>query len=537
MRYAHLVHVVGIVLMAMSAALGLAAGVAGYYRETETLAFLGAAAIAFGIGFQAYRRTELERDLSVREGYAVVALSWITVGLAGSIPYLLAGATRSPVAALFESVSGFTTTGATIFAGIESLPRGVLFWRSITQWLGGMGIVLLGVAILPFLGVGGMQLYRAEVPGPTKERLTPRIRQTATRLWYVYAGLTALQVTLYLLGGLTPFDAVNHAFTTLSTGGFSPRNASIAAFDSAYVQYVTIAFMYLAGINFTLHYQVTRLRVRYHRDPEWRFYTLLAAVATFLVLLVALTADDAATLGVERVFRNALFQTVSLLTTTGYVTYDYEAWAWGAQILLLFLMFVGGMAGSTAGGMKAMRVRMLLRHGLTELKRSLHPRAVIVARLGDVPVAERTLFRVLAFALFFIVLFALGAFALTLLGHDLVTAIGASAASIGNIGPGLGEVGAVDNYGWMGPISHLVLIFLMLAGRLELFTILLLFHPDLWRRYDRPRRPGLRVPIGIGREVVTSPPAEAPGGAGAAGPKRAGVHRHGGPADAEPPGE
>lgn len=481
MNFVHLIHVIGITLMALSGALALAGLVSLGHGEGAALAFLASGAIAFAMGFAAFRRTRLERDLSIREGYAVVALSWLTVGAAGATPYLFSGVISSPVAALFESVSGFTTTGATVFSDIESLPAGVLFWRSMTQWLGGMGIVLLGVAILPFLGVGGMQLFRAEVPGPTKERLTPRIRQTATTLWYVYAGLTALQVGLYLVGGMSLFDAVNHAFTTLSTGGFSSRNASLGAFESPYIQYVTIAFMYLAAINFTLHYRLTRGRFLYHEDAEWRFFSWTVVVAAVVVFLLTLGGVA----GLERTFREALFQVVSIVTTTGFVTADYELWAPAPQLLLVFLMFMGGMAGSTSGGMKAMRVRLLLRHGLTELKRSVHPRAVIVARLGDTMVPDRTFLRVLAFALFFLGLFAAGGFALTLLGHDLVTAMGASAASIGNIGPGLGDVGAIDNYGWMGPGSHLVLVFLMLAGRLELFTILLLLHPDLWRRYGK----------------------------------------------------
>lgn len=481
MRFSHLVHVVGITLIALSAALGVAGFVSLWFGETEALAFMATAVICFGVGFTSFRRTRLHRDLTIREGYAVVALSWMTVGVAGGIPYLFAGVIQSPVAAIFESVSGFTTTGATVFGEIEALPAGILFWRSVTQWLGGMGIVLLGVAILPFLGVGGMQLFRAEVPGPTKERLTPRIRQTATTLWYVYAGLTAIQVVLYLLGGMTAFDAVNHAFTTLSTGGFSTKNASLAAYESPYIQYVTIAFMYLAGISFTLHYRLARRRFLYHHDAEWRFYSWAIAGATVVVLLLTLSG----LVGFEEAFRDALFQVVSIATTTGFVSYDYELWAPAAQVLLVGLMFMGGMAGSTAGGMKAMRVRLLLRHGLTELKRSVHPRAVIVARLGETIVDDRTFLRVLAFGMFFVGIFAFGVFVLALLGHDLVTAIGASAAALGNIGPGLGAVGAVDNYGWMGPASHLVLIFMMLAGRLELFTILLLFHPDLWRRYGR----------------------------------------------------
>ncbi len=469
--------------MALSVALALTGLVSLAYREPETLAFLAAAAIAFGVGFVSFRRTRLERDLTIREGYAVVALSWITVGLAGGIPYMFTGVLSSPAAALFESVSGFTTTGATVFSSIATLPRGVLFWRSITQWLGGMGIVLLGIAILPFLGVGGMQLYRAEVPGPTNERLTPRIRQTATTLWYVYAGLTALQILLYLPGGMSVFEAVNHAFTTLSTGGFSPRDGSLAEYDSAYLHYVTIVFMYLAGMNFTLHYQATRRRFRYAQDAEWRFYTGALLAATVVLFAIVLASGMGS--GIERTFRDTLFQATSIATTTGFVTSDYGLWGPAAQLLLLFLMFMGGCAGSTAGGMKAMRVRLVLRHALTELKRSLHPRAVIVARLGNAPIGDRIFVRVLAFVLAYLGLFATGTFALTLLGQDLVTAIGASAATIGNIGPGLGAAGAVENYGWMGPAAHLVLVFLMLAGRLELFTILLLFHPDLWRRHAR----------------------------------------------------
>lgn len=482
MNLRHLVHVVGLILVALSAAMGVTTVLALLWGDGDFLAFLLSTIVTAGAGLLAARRTSLARELSVREGYAVVSLAWLATGVAGALPFLIAGVTRSPVAAVFESVSGFTTTGATIFGDIEALPRGILFWRGFTQWLGGMGIIVLGIAILPFLGVGGMQLFRAEVPGPTPERLQPRIAQTAKLLWYVYAGMTVVQVVLYLFGGVSLFDAVTHAFTTLSTGGFSPRNSSLAAF-SPYVQYVTIAFMYLAGINFALHFRaLTGQPGRYLRDSEWRFFTGLLAAAAALVFVVILAARAVAGPGVETALRHALFQVVSIATTTGYVTYDYELWPVAAQLILLLLMLVGGMSGSTGGGMKAIRVYVLIRHGLSEMKKSLHPRAVTVTRVGRLALREDVLLNIFAFVLLYAGLFGVGALALTLLGHDLVTAFGASAASIGNIGPGLGEVGAVDNYGWMGPLSHTVLIFLMLVGRLEIFTVLLLFHPDLWRR-------------------------------------------------------
>lgn len=482
MSIRHLTHVVGLILLALSATMAVTTLVALFYRDGDFVAFLVSTVLTAGAGWVAVRRTSLARDLTVREGYAVVSLAWLATGVAGALPFILSGVTTSPAAALFESVSGFTTTGATVFSDIERLPHGILLWRSITQWLGGMGIIVLGIAILPFLGVGGMQLFRAEVPGPTPERLRPRIAQTAKLLWYVYAGMTVAQVILYLGGGVGPFEAVTHAFTTLSTGGFSPRNASLAAF-SPYIQYVTIFFMYLAGVNFALHFRaLTGQPGRYLRDPEWRFFSGVLIVGTAAVLAVILFSRAMGAPGLEVALRHALFQVVSIGTTTGYVTYDYELWPVAAQLILFFLMFMGGMAGSTAGGMKAIRVYVLGRHGLTEMKKSLHPRAVTVTRVGRLALRDEVLLNIFAFVLLFVGLFGAGALALTLLGHDLVTAFGASAATIGNIGPGLGEVGAVDNYGWMGPGSHLVLIFLMLVGRLEIFTVLLLFHPDLWRR-------------------------------------------------------
>jgi trk system potassium uptake protein TrkH len=478
----HLVHVVSLVLTALAAALGATAVVSLVYQDGDTLGFLLSAVITLAVGYGGYHFTDIVRDLSVREGYAVVAFSWLAIGIAGAAPFLFTGVVDSPVDALFESISGFTTTGATVFGDIEALPHGILFWRSLTQWIGGMGIIVLGIAILPYLGVGGMQLFRAEVPGPTPERLQPRIAQTAKLLWYVYAGMTAAQAILYLFGGLSLFDAVTHAFSTMSTGGFSPRGASLAAYDSAYVHYVTILFMFLAGVNFALHYRAFSSRGRiYLEDAEFRFFAVVMLGATVVVAALVLGEGLYRELGVELAVRDALFQVVSIGTTTGFVTRDYELWPLGAQMVLLALMFMGGMSGSTGGGAKVIRINVLMRHALAELKKSVHPRAVVVTRMGSKALKEDVLLNVLAFLLLFAIIYAAGVLALALLGHDLPTAVGASAAALGNIGPGLGQVGAVDNYGWMGPVSHGVLIFLMLVGRLEIFTILLLFHPDLWR--------------------------------------------------------
>jgi trk system potassium uptake protein TrkH len=266
----------------------------------------------------------------------------------------------SPVAAVFEAMSGFTTTGATVFTDIEGLPRGILFWRSLTHWLGGMGIIVLVIAVLPYLGVGGMQLFQAEVPGPTPERLRPRITQTAKLLWLVYVGLTAVQAALYVAGGMGWFDAVNHSFSTLATGGFSTQNASMAAYDSPYIHWVTIVFMYLAGVNFSLHFRAATGRPVYWRDQEWRFFTLVLLVATGTIAALNLAAGSY--VGLEPAVRDALFQAVSIITTTGFVSADYELWVPGAQMALFALFFIGGMAGSTGGGMKAVRVLLLLKH-------------------------------------------------------------------------------------------------------------------------------------------------------------------------------
>ncbi|HUF77186.1 MAG TPA: potassium transporter TrkG, partial [Longimicrobiales bacterium] len=319
----------------------------------------------------------------------------------------------------------------------------------------------------------------AEVPGPTPERLGPRITQTAKLLWLVYFGLTVAQTVLYMLGGMEAFDAVNHSFSTLASGGFSTKNASLAAYDSAYIQWVTIVFMYLAGVSFSLHFKAATGRPVYFRDREWRFFTLIILAATSLITAANLTSRNYGSL--ERAIRDALFQATSITTTTGFVSADYELWIPGSQMVLLALFFVGGMAGSTGGGIKTVRVMLLIKQTANELRRHLHPRAVLVTRLGRQPVKEDVLANVIGFVILYLLLCLVGALLLGIMGSDLLTAITASLATVGNIGPGFGMVGAVDNYGWMSGTELSVLSFLMLAGRLEIYTVLLLFHPETWK--------------------------------------------------------
>ncbi|MDH3425012.1 MAG: TrkH family potassium uptake protein, partial [Gemmatimonadota bacterium] len=348
-------NVVGLLQMLVALSIVVTGLVALGYGDGDAGGFFLSALITFTFGAVIYRTTRFEEEVTSREGFAIVTMAWATTAAFGGLPYLLTGTLDSPVSAVFESMSGFTTTGATVFSEIEALPHGVLLWRSMTHWIGGMGIIVLVIAVLPYLGVGGMQLFRAEVPGPTHERLRPRITQTAKLLWLVYFGLTALLAALYLLGGMGPFDAVNHSFSTMATGGFSTRNASMAEM-SPFIQWVTILFMYLAGVNYALHFRAATGRIVYFKDEEWRFFTfvLLAAAAAIVVLNLLSGVESA----FEPALRDGLFQVVAITTTTGYVSADYEVWVPGSRMVIFALFFIGGMAGSTSGGVKALRVML-----------------------------------------------------------------------------------------------------------------------------------------------------------------------------------
>ena len=484
MSLRHVANVVGLLQVFVALAMFATAGVTLIYMDGDTVAFLASGAITLAVGGAAFLLTRPQKnrkekeDLTSREGFAIVTMAWTATAIFGALPYLLAGVLDSPTAAVFEAMSGFTTTGATVFVDIEALPHGILFWRSLTHWMGGMGIIVLVIAVLPFLGVGGMQLFKAEVPGPTVERLRPRITQTAKLLWLVYVGLTAAEAVLFLFGGMGPFDAINHAFATLATGGFSTKNVSLAAYDSAYIQWVAIVFMYLAGINFSLHFRAASGRPVYFKDHEWRFFTGVLLLSTAVIMTINLVTLDYASL--ERAVRDALFQAVSITTTTGFVSADYELWVPGAQMVLFALFFVGGMAGSTGGGIKTIRVLLILKQTGIEIRKHLHPRAILLTRIGRQTVHQDVVANVVGFVILYLLLCLVGAMLLAIIGLDPLTALGGSLATMGNVGPGFGRLGATDNYGWLSSPALAVMSFLMLVGRLEIYTVLLLFQRETW---------------------------------------------------------
>lgn len=466
--------VAGMMLPALSLAVADASADARPLAVSAAVTLVAGAVLWFG--FRAHRA-----GLGKREGFLVAASGWAVASLFGCLPYFLSGAIPSFSAAYFETMSGFTTTGSSALTDIEALPRGLLLWRSTTQWIGGMGILLLSIAVLPLLGVGGMQMFNAEVSHVTVEKLTPRVSQTARLMWGFYLGLTLLAGALLMAGGMTPFDAVNHAFTTLSTGGFSTRNASAAHFDSAFIHYVLIAFMFVSGASYALHLRALHGRSPsiYGRDNEFVYYALAIVVATCVVFAGIPAAAHA---GLEERFRAALFQVVSVISSTGFVSSDYALWAPAVQLVLLFLMVHAGCAGSTSGGIKIMRWMLLLKGWKIEMRKLLHPRAVFVARYNGQAVSPDVMTAVQAFLVAYVSLFAVCTVLMAALGLDFASAASAVITCMSNIGPGLGSVGAVENFGHVHAAGKWILSFCMLMGRLELFTVLVLFSPGLWKR-------------------------------------------------------
>ncbi|HKI83045.1 MAG TPA: potassium transporter TrkG [Candidatus Krumholzibacteria bacterium] len=473
--------VLGLLVFATGVAMLFPLLCAVIYHEAELRVFLlnGLLGVVVGGGLVLLGRGR--HELGTRDGFLIVTFGWILVALMGALPFWLSGSIPSFSDAYFESMSGFTTTGASILTDIEAQSHSMLLWRSLIQWLGGMGIVVLSLAILPILGIGGMQLFKAEAPGPTPDRLTPRIKETAKLLWGVYVLISAAEVLALILSGLSPFDALCHTFTTMATGGFSTRDASVAALHNPAAEIIMIVFMFIAGANFSLHFAALRGRLKdYFRDDEFRTYLVVILVAATTIFLSNLRLTD---FSIGRNLRGSFFQVVSIMTTTGFCTDDYARWGSMPQYLLLLLMFIGGCAGSTGGGMKNARFLIFMRHASNELRKLLHPRAVYTIRFNKSAVPPDIVTNIMGFILLMMIITTLATFCMTLVGLDLVSAFGSVAATLNNIGPGVGSVGPTNNFAHVHVVGKWVLTFCMLVGRLELYTVLVLFAPEFWRKH------------------------------------------------------
>lgn len=434
------------------------------------------------------------KQLSKRDGYLVVSLGWILMTLSGMLPYLFTGVFSDISSAFFETMSGYTTTGSSVLADIEVVPKGVLFWRSTTHWIGGMGIIVLAIAILPLLGIGGMQLFTAEAPGPSSDKLHPRITDTAKRLWFIYVGFTLVETLLLSLAGMSFFDAINHAMSTVSTGGFSTKNASISFWnDQPLIQYIIIFFMFIAGMNFVLSYfAFTGQLKKIFKDEEFKFFSRMIFLCTLIVALfiyvkVDLSASNSfqhpQILGqAESAIRHALFQVIAVVTTTGFVTADFTAWTPFLTLLFFALMFMGGSAGSTSGGIKGVRHYLMIKSGFLEFNRALHPNAVLQIRYNKAVVQDGVIQNIYGFFILYMLSFIIGSLGFSMIGYDFVSAIGVSASSLGNVGPALGEFGPSFSFNELSIAGKWWASFLMLIGRLELFTVLILLTPFFWKR-------------------------------------------------------
>ncbi len=480
MHIRNVIHILGLLSIFLAAMMLLPLPFSFWYGDGDHWALLLASAITFVVGLIAVFTTRFDGELRARDGYAIVSLAWIVFSFLGSLPFLFSGSISSVTDAFFETMSGFTTTGATILTNIEALPHGILFWRSLTHWIGGMGIIVLSLAILPFLGIGGMQLFKAEVPGPVADKLTPRITETAKILWGVYVLISAVETILLMAAGMNLFDALCHTFGTMATGGYSTRNASIGAYNNPLIEYIIIFFMIVAGTNFSLHYRALRGDWRaYFRNQEFIFYISIIGLATFLIGLDTFRNVYASPF---EALRKTLFQSVSILTTTGFGTADYEKWSFSSQFVLFTLMFIGGCAGSTGGGIKVVRIFILTKFVFSEFTHLLHPHAVVPVRIGKQVIPRDVITNVLGFFVLFVFITVLSIFAMSALGLDMPTAFGSVAATLGNIGPGLGKVGPTDHYAHIPMIGKWLLSLLMLIGRLEVFTVIIIFYPAFWKK-------------------------------------------------------
>jgi trk system potassium uptake protein TrkH len=464
-----------------------------FYEDGVTVALFSSGALVLVLGgFLMLFTKNHKKELQKRDGYIVVAFGWIVMTLTGTLPYLISGTIPDFTNAFFETMSGYTTTGASIINDIEAVPKGILFWRSMTHWIGGMGIVVLAIAILPLLGIGGMQLFAAEAPGPNTDKLHPRITDTAKRLWLIYFSYTAAETILLQVAGMTFFDAINHSLCTLSTGGFSTKNASVAYWNGQpVIQYIIIVFMFLAGTNFVLSYFAFKGKIQKAIfDEEFKLYFKFIFCFTLIAALIIYfgadfsksTIDHPMVFGkAEAAFRHALFQVIAIVTTTGFVTADYTLWTSFLVVFFFGLMFLGGSAGSTSGGVKVVRHMIMIKNSFLEFKRTLHPNAILPVRYNKKAVPGHIVFNILGFFVLYMLAFIVGALVFSMLQIDFESAVGLSASSLGNVGPALGNYGPAHNYEQLPTLGKWWSSFLMLIGRLELFTVLILLTPFFWR--------------------------------------------------------
>lgn len=454
-----------------------------YYRESDVSAFLTSAAITAGAGILASLfGKNAEKKISRRDGYVVVTFAWVFFSLFGMLPFYISGYIPRITDAFFETMSGFTTTGASILDNIESLPHGLLFWRSMTQWIGGLGIVFFTIAVLPVFGVGGVQLFAAEATGPTHDKVHPRIGVTAKWIWSIYLGLTITEIFLLLFGGMNLFDSVCHSLTTTATGGYSTKQNSIAAFNSPYIEYVITLFMFLAGINFTLLYLLF-LKGNFKRlfnDTEFHWYV---GTVAFFTIFTTTTLIWTSPMGMEESFRKAIFQVVSLQTTTGFISADYMTWVPVLWTLVCIIMLFGACAGSTTGGMKCIRIAIMNRVAKNELKHIIHPNAILPVRINRQVISPTTQSTILAFTFLYIAIILIGWIVLLLFGVGFEEAFSVVISSLGNVGPGIGKCGPAYSWSGLSDAAKWTSAILMLVGRLELFTVLLLFTPGFWKKH------------------------------------------------------
>jgi trk system potassium uptake protein TrkH len=482
----------GILLMFNGGFMFIASLLSYMYNDgiTDSLIVSGIIVLSLGAFFSIYNRN-FDINLNKREGYIVVIFGWIVMILSGSIPYILTDSIQGFTNIIFETTSGYTTTGATILDSIESLPKGIIFWRSITHWIGGMGIIVLAIAILPLLGIGGMQLFSAEAPGPSADKLHPRITDTAKRLWLIYLSVTLIETLLLSIFGMSFFDAINHSMSNIASGGFSTKDTSLAYWNNMpMIQYIVIFFMFIAGTNFVLLYYVFKGKLnKINIDEEFNLYLKFVLFFSVIVALIVffnsnfLVSDDISLFSrIEGVIRHSLFQVVSIVTTTGFVTADYTSWTPFLLLIFFGLMFIGGSAGSTSGGFKIVRHLLLIKNGFLEFKRILHPNAIVPVRYNNKSVPNEIVYNILGFFIIYMLTFMIGALGFSMFGLDFQSALGVSASSLGNVGPSIGDFGPMGTFNQMSSFAKWWSSFLMIVGRLELFTVLIIFTAYFWKK-------------------------------------------------------